>query len=71
MGELVPFPRARSGGAWVSVGELAREWKVSVRTVERWRAAGCPAVQVSRGSALRFRLGEVEAWVRARKGGRV
>jgi phage terminase Nu1 subunit (DNA packaging protein) len=66
MGELVRFPVGRVVGGWVGIGAVARELGVSVRTVERWRAEGCPCVQGRRRGVLRFRLVDVEVWLRSR-----
>jgi excisionase family DNA binding protein len=49
---------------WVATGEVARRLGVSTRTVERWRAGGCPCL--ARRGTVRFQLAEVEAWLRAR-----
>lgn len=61
MGVLVDLPGRERG--WVSSVVVAREFSVSLRTVERWRAAGCPVLKA--GGLVRFRLGEVEEWLRS------
>jgi hypothetical protein len=61
VGDLVVF---RGGGLWRSSGWIALRFGVSVRTVERWRAAGCPALRA--GGVVRFREVEVEGWLRGR-----
>lgn len=42
---------------------LAEYYGVSRRTVERWRLAGMPSVQI--GTVVIYDLGEVDAWLRA------
>lgn len=64
MGDLVAFPRERSLGASLSSVEVALAWRVSVRTVDRWRVRGCPFEQACRGGAVRFREVEVREWLR-------
>lgn len=66
---MVRFPVERrvlagAPGGWVSARVVAGWFGVSVRTVERWRAEGCPCLRVGRG--VRFRLVEVEGWLRGR-----
>lgn len=49
---------------WVAVDEVARHLRVGKDSVYRWvEARGLPAHRV--GRLLRFRLSEVDAWVRA------
>jgi excisionase family DNA binding protein len=49
-------------GRLVGKDVAAREFSVSVRTVERWIAAGCPSVRV--GRLRRVQLDLVRAWLR-------
>jgi phage terminase Nu1 subunit (DNA packaging protein) len=51
----------RSREPWVSARAVADHLAVSVRTVQRWRRAGCPSV--GRGGTVRFRLSAVEGWL--------
>jgi phage terminase Nu1 subunit (DNA packaging protein) len=58
---VIPL-RPRSGREpWVSATGVARHFQVSVRTIQRWRRAGCPSL--GRGGLVRFRLSAVEAWL--------
>ncbi len=51
---------------WVSLEEIAQHLAVSQDTVHRWiRKRGLPAHQV--GRIWRFKISEVDEWVRAGK----
>ena len=43
--------------------ELAAELKVSLRTLERWRAQGIGPVYVRLGRTVRYRRSDVNAWL--------
>ena len=52
---------------WVSLEEIAQHLAVSQDTIHRWiRNRGLPAHQV--GRIWRFKIGEVDEWVRASNG---
>lgn len=57
----------------MSKNELAEQFCVSVRTVERWMKHGCPYRKIGAsglgGKAVRFRLEEVDAWLYSQEGG--
>jgi len=42
--------------------ELAKRWGISPRTLERWRWAGEGVKYIKIGGAVRYRLGDVEAY---------
>lgn len=42
--------------------DLARRWKISHRTLERWRWAGCGPRYVKIGGRVLYRLEDVEAY---------
>ena len=42
--------------------DLARRWKISHRTLERWRWAGCGPRYVKVGGRVLYRLEDVEAY---------
>lgn len=46
----------------VTIEELAARLQVSSRTLRRWRDEGMP--HYTRGATLRFRVSEVEEWMR-------
>jgi excisionase family DNA binding protein len=48
---------------FVTADELAAHLNVTPRTLRRWRDDGMP--HYLRGSTLRFRVSEVEEWMRA------
>jgi phage terminase Nu1 subunit (DNA packaging protein) len=58
--------RAAQGApeGWCRKPDVARHFGVSVRTVERWPAAGMPSRKASRSLVL-FRPSECETWVAA------
>jgi excisionase family DNA binding protein len=47
----------------VTIDELARHIGVATKTIRRWRAYGLPFYGGA-GTTLRFRVSEVEAWMR-------
>ena len=51
----------------LTVRELAAELKVSVRTLERWRRDGTGPAWMTVGRAVRYRRGDVDAWLRAQR----
>jgi hypothetical protein len=66
-GTIVPFrPReARSWDAWITEEAVAREYKVSTRTVRRWRRSGMPSRKFE--GVRRYRLSECESWHEQRR----
>lgn len=42
--------------------ELAARWKVSGRTLERWRAEHYGPAWISIGGSIRYRMSDVLAW---------
>ena len=42
--------------------DLARRWKLSPRTLERWRWAGCGPRYVKVGGRVLYRLEDIEAY---------
>ena len=42
--------------------DLARRWKISHRTLERWRWAGCGPRYVKIGGRVLYRLEDIEAY---------
>jgi excisionase family DNA binding protein len=50
---------------WRSKAWIAVHFEVSTRTVERWVARGGPRETLHDGGLVRFRLSEVEGWLRA------
>jgi phage terminase Nu1 subunit (DNA packaging protein) len=49
----------------VSAARIAAHFDVHPGTVARWRREGMPAAEI--GGLQRYRLSEVEAWLRNRK----
>ena len=49
----------------LSAQEVAQRWSVSVRTLERWRAAGSGPAWLRLGSGVRYRLADVLAFEEA------
>jgi DNA-binding transcriptional MerR regulator len=45
--------------------ELARRWKISPRTLERWRWLGTGAPHIKVGGRVLYRLEDIEAYERA------
>lgn len=46
--------------------QIAEFFGVSIRTVERWMASGCPVLRLGGeglGKRPRFRLSDVSAWI--------
>ena len=60
LAELAP---ATAPPALLDRAGLARACTVSVATVDRWAAAGCPVVRI--GAAPRYELASVLEWLRA------
>jgi len=42
--------------------DLARRWKISHRTLERWRWAGCGPRYIKIGGRVLYRLEDIEAY---------
>lgn len=55
--------------AWVTMQELAREIRVSVRTLYKWRAEGRAPRGAAFGKHVRMRRADVDAWIAARLDG--
>lgn len=45
--------------------ELAKEFKVHVNTIDKWRKNGMPEIKI--GSTVRFDLQDVLAWLKGEK----
>jgi excisionase family DNA binding protein len=61
--EVIRFPsERRDSEPWLRKAELARELQCSGKTIERRMREGMPFMPVGRHP--RFRLSEVEAWLR-------
>jgi len=45
--------------------ELAARWRLSARTLERWRAEGYGPTWLTIGGSVRYRFGDVLAYERA------
>lgn len=66
MDALVPSPPV-----WLTTGELAVRWKLTERTLERWRAERYGPVWHVLGGSIRYLMSEVEAFEnRTRRGGK-
>lgn len=64
-GQVIPFPsHRRDSEPWLLKRELAGELRVSERWIELRMRDGLPYLRM--GRSPRFRLSEVEAWLRAR-----
>jgi hypothetical protein len=62
--ERLQLPQTDEGNL-LSTSDLAAKQGVSVGTVEKWRAQGCPALRLS-ARAYRYDLKEVRAWLTSR-----
>lgn len=49
---------------WLLIRErdLARRWKTSLRTLQRWRAQGTGPAYILIGGAIRYRLADIVAF---------
>ncbi|MCA8882120.1 MAG: helix-turn-helix domain-containing protein [Rhodobacteraceae bacterium] len=56
--------------AYLTPRELAEHWRVSVRSLERWRAEGYGPRWVWIGGSVRYAAEDVRAWEQARRGDR-
>lgn len=61
MYEFTPNVEERPG-AFVTQRELAERWKVSGRTLERWRAERYGPAWVCIGGSIRYTMRDVLAW---------
>ena len=60
-----------SSPIWLTTAELAERWKLTERTLERWRAERYGPCWHVLGGSIRYALAEVEAFeTRARRAGR-
>jgi hypothetical protein len=59
----VPAPAER----YVDAGTVADTLGVSVSTVKRWVADGCPSETWGMGHTRKFRVSEVIAWAKSRE----
>ncbi len=48
--------------ACLTVRDLAERWKVSGRTLERWRAEPYGPAWITIGGSIRYRMTDVLAW---------
>jgi excisionase family DNA binding protein len=53
---------------YVSEKQLAKHLGVTPRTIKRWRAIGHAIPGYRVGRSMRYRLSEVDAWVKAQAG---
>jgi excisionase family DNA binding protein len=51
---------------WIGVAQLAQELDVPVRTIYHWRSRGLGPRGATFGRHVRFRRGDVEAWIAGR-----
>jgi len=42
--------------------ELAERWRVSVRTLDRWRAGSYGPPWITIGGSIRYRMTDAQAW---------
>jgi phage terminase Nu1 subunit (DNA packaging protein) len=49
------------GEPWVKKQRIAGHYSISLTTVKRWVAAGCPCRVIA--NEKRFRFSEVDAWI--------
>ena len=47
---------------WLTTNDLARRWRVSPRTLQRWRAEAFGPAWLSIGGSIRYRLTDVLDW---------
>ena len=48
--------------SYLTQRELAQRWRVSGRTLERWRAEPYGPAWVTIGGSIRYRMEDVQAW---------
>lgn len=60
--------REHEPGELLTAAELARELKVSRRTLARWRSQGTGPPFVRAGRSPRYRWADVQAWLRSTAG---
>lgn len=60
----------RSAPTYLTTRELAERWRVSGRTLERWRADRYGPGWVWIGGSIRYRFADVLAYEAAHRGGR-
>ena len=53
--------------AFYTVKELAEHLAVPISTVNHWRLHGIGPVPFKFGRSIRYRLGDVEAWIEAQR----
>jgi hypothetical protein len=56
------IPTAPSIDEYLTQSELARRWRLSHRTLERWRCDGKGPTHLKIGGRVLYRLSEVEAF---------
>lgn len=66
MDEAVPHIAERSG-TFLTQRELSERWKVSGRTLERWRAERYGPAWVILGGSIRYSMTDVLAWETAHR----
>lgn len=57
------------GAAHLMQDELARRWRISPRTLERWRKAGTGPAWLQMNGRVLYRLEDVEAFEHLRRRG--
>lgn len=63
------IPEQSDRHVFITEAELARRWHHSVRSLQRWRAAGRTPPHARIGRRVVYRLAEVEAYETAQAGG--
>jgi excisionase family DNA binding protein len=58
----------RAADELLTAAELAKELKVSRRTLQRWRVAGTGPPFVRAGRSPRYRWADVQRWLRETRG---
>ncbi|PWR02380.1 hypothetical protein DKT77_12650 [Meridianimarinicoccus roseus] len=58
---------SRRGDCVLTQRELAARWRVSPRTLERWRAEGYGPAWLTIGGSIRYRLADVLTFERAQR----
>jgi len=54
--------RLESLSSCVSQGELAQHWEISIRTLQRWRAAGTGPSWLLIGASIYYRIDDIRAF---------
>lgn len=56
------LPAMTDSAASLTTRELAQRWRISARTLERWRAARTGPAWITIGCSIRYRMMDVLAW---------